>query len=433
MTLPAKTSYCRLASTNEKIDPELNPSPQGNPVQVGQREPSNLMPANATLRPPIRVLHVLNWFRQGGLETQILRILRCYDRRRFLMDACVIGAEAGHLSKEARSYGAEILFCPKSPNLFSFSRLFFRIIRNKTYDVVHSHGEAWSGAILRGAAQAGVPVRIAHMRDMGNVGADADKNPLIKAARLVITGWGRHWVRRHATHVVAVSQAALDERWPEWRSQSDRFLVWTAGVDTQRFSAVSNGKRAVTLPVIICVGNFFLRSKRQDMALRILAAINNTVPDARLVFVGTGTHEPACRQLAHELGITHAVDFLGSRDRLEIPGLLRSASVFLHCSESEGLPNVLLEAQATGLPVVATDIPAHREVLAPALHPYLFDIRELDRAANKVTEILTKPDLAHTLGRAGRAYVTKHYSSPSCLKILEDYYVSWLDLGKGRL
>ncbi len=265
------------------------------------------------------------------------------------MDACVIGAEAGYLSEEARSYGAEILFCPKSPNLLSFSRLFFQMIRDKTYDVVHSHGEAWSGAILRGAAQAGVPVRIAHVRDMGHVGAEADKNPLIKAARLVVTGWGRHWVRRHATHVVAVSQAALDERWPEWRSQSDRFLVWTAGVDTRRFSAVSNGKRAVTLPVIICVGNFFLRSKRQDTALRVLAAISNAVPDARLVFVGTGTHESACRHLAHELGVSKAVDFLGSRDRMEIPGLLRSARVFLYCSESEGLPNVLPRGPGNGV------------------------------------------------------------------------------------
>jgi glycosyltransferase EpsF len=83
------------------------------------------------------------------------------------MDACVIGSEAGYLAEEARSYGAEILFCPKSPNLLSFSRLFFHMLKNRSYDVVHSHGEAWSGATLRGAARAGVPVRIAHMRAWG--------------------------------------------------------------------------------------------------------------------------------------------------------------------------------------------------------------------------------------------------------------------------
>jgi glycosyltransferase involved in cell wall biosynthesis len=396
------------------------------------REPANLTDLSATLQRPIRVLHVLNWFRQGGLETQVLRILRCYDRRRFRMDACVIGAEAGYLAEEARSYGAEILFCAKSPNLYSFSRHFFRMLRDKAYDVVHSHGEAWSGATVRGAARAGVPVRIAHLRDMGLVGAEADKNALIKAGRLVVTGWGRRWVSRHATHVVAVSQAALDERWPRWRNRPDRFLVWTAGVDTERFSAISNGNRTATGPVIICVGNFFLRSKRQDMAVRILAAVRTAIPEARLVFVGTGTHESSCRDLAQKLGVSEAVDFLGPRSRAEMPALLQSANVFLHCSESEGLPNVLLEAQATALPVVATNIPAHREVLSPALHAYLFDHAELDQAATRITEILTKPALAKALGTAGRQYVTENYSSASCLKVLEDYYVSWLHSGKGR-
>ena len=163
--------------------------------------------------------------------------------------------------------------------------------------------------------------------------------------------------------------------------------------------------------MIICVGNFFLRSKRQDLAVRILTAVRKAVPEARLVFVGTGTHESACRHLAQELGVSEAVDFLGPRDRTEIPALLRSARVFLYCSESEGLPNVSLEAQATGLPVVATDIPAHREALSPTLHSYLFNPGELDQAATKITEILAKSDLAKALGDAGRAYVTEHYNA----------------------
>jgi glycosyltransferase involved in cell wall biosynthesis len=413
-----------------KVGPEHVPGLEGITANDRPCEPSDLTSPSVTLQQPIRVLHVLNWFQQGGLETQVLRILRSYDRRRFRMDACVIGSEAGYLAEEARSYGAEILFCPKSPNLFSFARRFSQMLKNKAYDVVHSHGEAWSGATVRGAEQAGVPVRIAHLRDMGYVGAD--KNVLIKAGRLVVNGWGHHWVRRHATHVVGVSQAALDERWPEWRSRSDRFLVWTAGVDTQRFSPVPNGNLSITTLVIICVGNFFLRSKRQDMAVRILAAVRRNVPEVRLVFVGTGTHESACQDLARKLGVSEAVDFLGPRMRAEIPALLQSASIFLHCSESEGLPNVLLEAQATALPVVATDIPAHREVLSPALHPYLFDQAELDRAAAKVTEILTKPDLAAALGGAGREYVAKQYSSSSCLKVLEGHYISWLNSGKVR-
>jgi glycosyltransferase EpsD len=168
------------------------------------------------------------------------------------------------------------------------------------------------------------------------------------------------------------------------------------------------------------------------MAVRIFASVREGVPEARLVFIGTGAYESACRRLACDLGVSQAVDFLGPRDRMEIPQLLRSARVFLHCSESEGLPNVLLEAQATGLPVVASDIPAHREALSPALHPYLFIQGDVDKAANKVIRLLTQLDLANNLGDAGRAHVCRHYSASSSLKILEDYYVSWLNSEKGR-
>ncbi len=351
------------------------------------------------------------------------------------MDACVIGAEPGDLAEEARGYEAEILVCPKSPNLYAFSRNFFRMLTDKGYNVVHSHGETWSGATLRGAVLAGIPIRIAHIRDIGHVGSEDDKTALLRAGRAVVTAWGRHWVQCHATHVMGVSEAALDQLWPEWRSQPDRFLVWTAGVDTGRFSEVCNVERRETAsaPVIICVGNFFLRSKRQDMAVRIFATVRAVVPQARLVFVGTGTHESACRYLASELGVSDAVDFLGPRSRADIPELLRSAGIFLCCSESEGLPNVLLEAQAAGLPVVATDIAAHREALSPVLFPYLFGRENQHEAASKITAILTNPDLANKLGKAGRAYVSHHYSASSRIRLLEDLYVSWVNSEKESL
>jgi hypothetical protein len=78
---------------------------------------------------------------------------------------------------------------------------------------------------------------------------------------------------------------------------------------------------------------------------------------------------------------------------------------------------------------VATDIPAHREALSP-FSPICLTL--ILTRQTKITEILAKSDLAKDLGRAGRAFVTKHYNSSSCLKALEDYYVSWLDSGKGR-
>jgi glycosyltransferase involved in cell wall biosynthesis len=375
----------------------------------------------------IRVLHVINWFHQGGLETQTLNILRNYDRARFHMDACVIGSHMGPLAREALDYGADVISCPKSPNLWSFSKRFARTIKGRNYSVVHANGEAWSGALARGAAMSGVPVRIAHMRDMGHVGFDVGKNRALKAAGKFVITWGRYWVKKYATHVMSVSRAALDERWPEWRNGSGRFFVWTGGVDTERFSRPAGSAAARGEPVIVSVGNFALKSKRQDLALRIFKEVRRTIPTSRLIFVGGGPTEPLCKDLAREIGVEEAVEFLGQRDRKDVPNLLRSASVFLSCSESEGLPNVLLEAQSAGVPVVATDIDAHREVLAPAVHPYLFGKGEVTQGSGNVMKILTDPSLANRLGEIETAHVKDFYEARLRLGRLENLYEAWTD------
>ncbi|MDQ7782621.1 MAG: glycosyltransferase [Desulfomonilaceae bacterium] len=406
----------------------------------------------------IRVLHVINSFGRGGSETQLLQILKEYDRTQFHIEASTIGSEPGLLAHAARELGSEILSCPKSPNLFSFSRRVAREIHEKQYHIVHAHFDAWSGPILRGAAQAGVPVRIAHLRSSGAQGMGVANTRLARIGRNIVVRLGRHWIERYATHVLGVSGAALDARWPGWQSNPQRFMVWTAGVDCRYFSPgnthssihkiphpnplpkgegasgfggvpdvrpitnQSAGFDTVSSPNIVCVGNFFLRSKRQDLALRIFSLVRKSVPSARLVFVGHGTYEKDCRELAEELGVAGFVDFVGLRDRREVLNLLRAATVFLSCSESEGLPNVLLEAQAVGVPVVASDIPANREALAPDFHDYLFRHDRLESACAYVLRFLTDPELRTRLGRIGRRHVQTHYDSTRCLARLETLY-----------
>jgi phosphatidylinositol alpha-1,6-mannosyltransferase len=199
-------------------------------------------------------------------------------------------------------------------------------------------------------------------------------------------------------------------------------MVWTAGVDAQYFSPVETPLETNANPKVVCMGNFFLRSKRQDLALQIFSMVRNSVPAARLFFVGHGTYEKDCRKLAEELGLAETVDFVGLLERSEVLKLLRTATVFLHCSESEGLPNVLLEAQAVGVPVVASDIPANREALAPESRRYVFKQDCLESGATNVVRLLRDPELRRRLGRVGRQHVQDHFDTSRCLASLEKLY-----------
>ena len=375
----------------------------------------------------IKVLHVINWFRRGGVETQLLQILRDYDRLRFHMDVCCFGTETGYLAPEAKKLGAEILHCPKSLNLFSFSRRFAEIIAERKYDVVHCHSEAWCGAVLRGSKYAGVPVRVAHIRSSLSQGFRI-QNPILKLGRNVLIAWGRYWLTKYATHILSVSGSALDARFPQWKNE-ERFSIWSLGVDTQKFTLTDARLMAGCKdPVLISVGSF-IPQRRQDLVLQIFAMVLEIQPDAKLVLVGEGERLQSCTALAGRLGMVEGVDFLGLRE--DIPELMKKAEMFVSCSEVEGLPNVLLEAQASGLPVVASDIPPHREALNVRAHRFLFRHDDLQGAADNVVKVLNDRELYHELSRAGRQFVVERYDAQTNLKNLEEMYFKWVSEAQG--
>ena len=235
--------------------------------------------------------------------------------------------------------------------------------------------------------------------------------------------WGRHWLLKSATHILGVSGSALDARFPK-RENEDRFSIWSLGVDTRkfcppdaRFSKIGKG------PALISVGSF-IPQRRQDLVLRIYALVLEIIPEAKLLFVGEGERLKSCKALTKRLGVYDCVDFLGLRE--DIPDLLHEADIFVSCSEAEGLPNVLLEAQASGLPVVASDIPPHREALHDMAHRFLFTHDDIQGAADNIVRVLNDPGLSDELGRAGRQFVVEHYDAKRNLKKLEEMYLSWV-------
>src|SRR5690606_28303944 len=109
--------------------------------------------------------------------------------------------------------------------------------------------------------------------------------------------------------------------------------------------------------------------------LRAVRLVLEKHPEFRLKLVGDGAERPRLERLAGELGIAHAVEFLG--ERKDIPLLLATAGLFVSSSKSEGISLTLLEAMAIGLPIVTTRVGGNPEIvmdgitgkLVPALNP----------------------------------------------------------------
>lgn len=152
-----------------------------------------------------------------------------------------------------------------------------------------------------------------------------------------------------------------------------------------------------------------LRQEKDHFGLLIAASQLAEMYRFRLKLVGDGPLRKAIEQMAADLGISHMVDFLGLQS--EVAPFIARADAFVLASKWEGLPNVLIEAHAGGLPVVTTDVGGCREVVREGTSGFLVrpeNADELVRAMARMMDL--DPAARKAMGRAGRAHAIEQFS-----------------------
>jgi glycosyltransferase involved in cell wall biosynthesis len=201
----------------------------------------------------------------------------------------------------------------------------------------------------------------------------------------------------HALVAVSTDMAQwLKETFP---SAAGKITVVENGV-APAFLAAGTERRNSPLqdaPVIACAGNLILR-KGHEVLLRALARCMEDTWTLRLA--GEGCERARLERLASELGLSDRVEFLGELPPEAVPGFLASADLFVLPSFSEGRPNALLEAMATGLPVVASAIGGVTELVDDGRTGQLFPPGE-DSALAAILRLLLHD--APTRARLGAA------------------------------
>jgi 1,2-diacylglycerol 3-alpha-glucosyltransferase len=161
------------------------------------------------------------------------------------------------------------------------------------------------------------------------------------------------------------------------------------------------------LPIILYVGRIDM-DKRADLVIRAAAQAMHSV-NAQLLVVGDGRRRAAMIRLSEKLGIRHLSHFPGFVPATgDLSGLYRLASAFITASEIETQGLVVLEAAATGLPIVAVRAAAIPEVVEDGVTGYLVAPRDIDAMADRLVLLLRNPVPAKAMGRAGRAKMQRH-------------------------
>jgi glycosyltransferase involved in cell wall biosynthesis len=174
--------------------------------------------------------------------------------------------------------------------------------------------------------------------------------------------------------------------------------------------------------LILVLGQIEPRKRHQDI-IKAMATLRELHPAVRLAIAGNvydQVYLDSLKKLASELGIHDAVEFLGGRD--DVPKLLRRARALVLCSESEGLPWVILEAMAAELPFVGSDINAHREIIQTGQNGILAKLGEPEGYAVALDRILSDADFTKRLTRQARADVETNFSAAGMVRQLERMY-----------
>jgi glycosyltransferase involved in cell wall biosynthesis len=247
-----------------------------------------------------------------------------------------------------------------------------------------------------------------------------------------LVGKALYWTTAMLATRIIVSSAAVRERFPPWARS--KIEVVHNGVDLGRFRP-DRDRTAIRqqfgipakVPLVGCVARF-IPWKGVDQFVRIAARVRDEVPDAHFLIAGSRLagyeqYTADVRALIAELGLAGCTTVL--EDSLAVPELMAAMDVFVHCStRPEPFGIVIVEAMATGKPVVAINAGGVPEIVSEPDVGVLVPIGEIEPSARAVIGLLLDPARANALGQAARAHVARHFDVQAVTRRVEAIYAT---------
>jgi glycosyltransferase involved in cell wall biosynthesis len=357
-----------------------------------------------------RIVHVLTTIRHGGAERVGLDLAR--EQRALGADASVICLqELGELLPAFEAAGVPVrrLAGGPGPGVLRTAWRLARLLRELDPTVVHTHNGAPQIA-------AGLGQRLRHWRRAGTTLIHTEHGRLhdTRPALLQL----RRWTAGEFDAIVAVSADARAQLLDYGIHGASGVDVIANGVDVARFGPPTTG-RATPAFQIVHVGRLDA-IKGQDVLLAAMPAIRHAIPQVRLTIVGDGPTRAQLEIQTRSEGIDDIVEFVGAA--MDIRPYLRSANLFVLPSRSEGISLALLEAMASGVPVLATDVGGNREVIGSDEFGTLVPAEQPALLAQGAITLLQCPDLATRRGIAAQRQVQLHFGIERTVSSYASYY-----------
>lgn len=353
---------------------------------------------------PIRVLHLLVSTALGGGPKHVFDLVRRLPRQEFYV---IIGAPAdGPFFERFRTLGVPVVALPLHRLRPATLAATVRLVREQGIQLVHSHGKG-AGVYGRLAAWwTGVPA----IHTFHGI-HDSKYPPGLRQLYL----WGERRLSRLSRAVIHVSESQARAAEGLGLSDPARAVVVVNGIDAKEARELAQRaalsretlELSADAQVLGCVARFD-RVKGLTLLVEALRRLAPRYPRLVLVLVGSGETERELRERVAQAGVTERVRFLGPL--ADAPRLFPGLDLYVSASRGEGLPLNLLEAMACGLPVVATRVTGHVDVIVDGVTGFLTRPEDPEDFAVNVARLLGDPELRRRMGEAGRERVEAHFS-----------------------
>ncbi len=280
-----------------------------------------------------------------------------------------------------------------------------RFIRHGRYDIVHTNSSK-AGILGRWAAWlAGVPVIVHTVHGWGH---HDRQPPPVRAFYVTLERLTLFITDR----LIAVSPRNVEKGLRDGIGREKDYVVIRSGIELDRFGHPSVSRSEVRallgIPANARVVGSVTRLSPQKAPLdmvRAMSMVAHELPEARFVIVGDGPLRGQVELLAADLGLSSKLVLTGLRR--DVPELMAAFDIFVLSSLWEGLPRVLPQAMASGLPIVATAVDGNAEAVCDGVNGLLVPPGDPTAMARAVVSLLRDPERAAQMGAAGRSRVAE--------------------------
>jgi glycosyltransferase involved in cell wall biosynthesis len=240
----------------------------------------------------------------------------------------------------------------------------------------------------------------------------------------------RHWqlkkfisklVFSNASKIITLTQDMQEEVGDNYK---DDVVVIPNGIDLEKFENFPNDRAAHDNHTILFVGTLRL-VKGVRYLIEAMKIVVKRIPNSRLVIVGDGGETVNLQTLIKKGRLAEHVTFVGKVPNEDIPKYMSSSDIFVLPSLSEGFPNVILEAMASGLPIVCSDVGGMKEIVKDGENGFTVPPKNIDKLSDNIIKLLEDDLLRQAVSKTNKQTVIM-YTWENVVKRIEEIYESCL-------